>query len=229
MNYKFISYIAIFCLTLIFVNSISATPRDVRVIWAGSASSNKIAITFDDGPTPSNDDMILDVLKDAGARATFFEVGQRVKNSGAEGRRVLKRMLDEGHEIGNHSYSHLNAAHLSNSALQQDVELTQRIIESACGYRPILYRPPGGGIDFPAVRSLASTDIQTVVMWSIDPMDWKRPGRKKIWKYIADNLSPGAIILLHDTHIDTIKALPLLIDLIQARGYEIVTVSELLR
>jgi len=138
-------------------------------------------------------------------------------------------MLDEGHEIGNHSYSHLNAAHLSNSALQQDVELTQRIIESACGYRPILYRPPGGGIDFPAVRSLASTDIQTVVMWSIDPMDWQRPGRKKIWKYIADNLSPGAIILLHDTHIDTIKALPLLIDLIQARGYEIVTVSELLR
>lgn len=234
--FRFIGFIQSLLLLLLFILSTfsfavaaDAAPRDVRVIWSGSPSSNRVALTFDDGPSIENADRILNLLNDAGARATFFLIGRRIEGTGAEGKRIIKRIIDEGHEIGNHSYAHDNAARLTSSVLKRDIEKTQKIIESIVGIRPVLYRPPGGGIDFSVVRSLASSDIESVVMWTLDPMDWTKPGREKIQTYIANNVQPGAIILLHETSNDTLQALSVIIDLLQARGFELVTVSELLK
>jgi peptidoglycan/xylan/chitin deacetylase (PgdA/CDA1 family) len=173
-------------------------------------------------------DRVLDLLDAAGAHATFFVVGQRVQSGDEKSRALLRRMRDEGHEIGNHSFSHPNVARLGIAELHREVSRTADVIEDACGIRPRLFRPPGGGMDFSAVRSLASTELEGVVLWSVDPSDWKGHSREVTWQRIADALHPGAIILLHDTQEETLRALPLLLDLIQARGYEIVTVSELI-
>lgn len=205
----------------------SAPPRDVRVIWSGSPSTRRVALTFDDGPRPGITEHVLDLLNDADAHATFFVVGQSVAGGGDRARALLRRMRDEGHEIGNHSYSHPNVARLGVAELHREISRAEESIEAACGVRPRLFRPPGGGMDFNAVRSLASTGLSGVVLWSIDPSDWKDPSRDVVWRHVADALHPGAIILLHDTHEETLRGLPLLLDLIQARGFEIVTVSEL--
>lgn len=204
-------------------------PRDVRMIWAGPSDARRVALTFDDGPRPEITARILDLLADAHAHATFFLVGERVASSGDAGRAVLHRMLAEGHEIGNHTWSHADVARLSQEQVLREVARTQDAIERFAGIRPTLFRPPGGGVDFRAVRSLASTGMEAVVMWTIDPSDWAEPGREKIWENVAAHLAPGSIILLHDIHRETLEALPVLLDLIQARGYEIVTVSELVR
>jgi peptidoglycan/xylan/chitin deacetylase (PgdA/CDA1 family) len=216
---------------LLFLAGATATealPREVRVAWSGPAA-RRVALTFDDGPHATFTPAILDLLAASGARATFFVVGRRVEQSGAAGRAILNRMITEGHEIGNHSWSHAIASRLSRAALHAEIERTQEIVRQATGFSPRLFRPPGGGMDFTAVRSLAATEMEIVVMWSIDPLDWTKPGRERIWSRVGDAAAPGSIILLHDIHEETVKALPLLIDLLQAKGYELVTVSELLR
>lgn len=208
-------------------------PTDIRVAWSGVPASagarRRVALTFDDGPNAAATSRVLDLLGECGARATFFVVGQRVDAGGASAAALLRRMHAEGHEIGNHSWSHPNISRLSHAAIRDQVERTQSAIARACGVRPVLFRPPGGAMDFAAVRSLAGTEIRDVVMWSVDPSDWARPGREQIWRRVAEAVQDGAIILLHDTHEETVRALPVILDLLQARGFEIVTVSELLQ
>ena len=188
-----------------------------------------MALTFDDGPRPETTERILDLLHEAHARATFFVVGQRVEASGERGRELLRRMIAERHEIGNHSWSHADVSKLSTKEIRHEIERTQDVLFTAAGIRPRLFRPPGGGVDMGAVRSLATTGLEAIVMWTIDPGDWTTPGREKIWTRIADQLAPGSIILLHDIHRETMDALPGLLDIIQAKGYELVTVSELVQ
>lgn len=206
-----------------------AAPQEITVIWSGDTTSRKVALTFDDGPHHQNTGRILDLLGEAGARATFFIVGRHLETCGSEGERLLRRMRAEGHEIGNHSYSHANVSRLSLAKLRIEVERTQALVERVTGEKPALFRPPGGGMDFATVRSLAGTGLRGIVMWSIDPSDWTDPGREKIWREVADKTEAGSIILLHDSHAGTVRALPLLIDLLQARGFELVTVSELIQ
>ncbi len=203
-------------------------PTDVRVAWSGPSERPRVALTFDDGPNPSATGAVLDLLRECGAKGTFFLVGQRLEGGGEAAGALVRRMRDEGHEIGNHSWSHPNISRLSHAEIRRQIERTQVAIDRVAGVRPTLFRPPGGALDFAAVRSLAGTEIRDVVMWSVDPSDWARPGRDRIWRRVADAVQPGSIILLHDTHGETLNALPLLLDLLQARGYELVTVSELL-
>lgn len=202
--------------------------RDVEVIWSGPEERPRIALTFDDGPRSDVTDRILDQLSASGARATFFVLGRRIQYEGAAGAALLRRIVDEGHELGNHSYSHPMITRLSRSALEKEISRTQNLIEKHAGVRPKYFRPPGGAISVSKIRELASTEMEAIVMWSIDPADWSDKSNFQIWKHIADRAENGSIILLHDIHRDTVKALPLLIDLLQARGYELVTVSELL-
>lgn len=214
-------------------SSAARLPTDIRVAWsgvsAGAGVRPRVALTFDDGPNAAATARVLDLLRECDARATFFVVGQRVEAGGASAAALLRRMHAEGHEIGNHSWSHPNISRLSHAAIRDQVERTQGAVARACGVRPVLFRPPGGAMDFAAVRSLAGTEIRDVIMWSVDPTDWARPGRERIWRRVADAAQDGSIILLHDTHEETVRALPLIIDLLQARGFAIVPVSEVLQ
>lgn len=200
----------------------------MRVIWAGPADIPKVALTFDDGPTPGITDGILDLLHAAHARATFFVLGQRIANGNGRARELLKRMVLEGHEVGNHGFTHTSVTQLGRSAVEREVAATQQAVYAACGFAPRWFRPPGGAITFNDLRQLSVTDVSGIVMWSLDPVDWSTPPREVLWRRVATGVRPGSIILLHDTHRETLEALPVLIDLLQARGYELVTVSELI-
>ena len=219
---------ALLALIVFFAAAGATMPREVRVAWSGPPV-RRVALTFDDGPHAAFTPAILDLLAQSGARATFFVVGRRVEAGGAEARDLLLRMTAEGHEIGNHSFSHAAASRLGRAALHREIERTQEVVRDITGVSPRLFRPPGGAMDFDAVRSLAATEMEIVAMWSVDPLDWAHPGKERLWSRIGDAVAPGSIILLHDIHESTVRALPLLIDLLQAKGYELVTVSELLR
>jgi peptidoglycan/xylan/chitin deacetylase (PgdA/CDA1 family) len=184
----------------------------------------RIAVTFDDGPsayTPS----FLKMLKKLNMHATFFMIGQQVAGHGP----LLKQMLADGHELANHSWNHANLGGGGPSAGAQ-ITNTNAAIERASGFKPCLFRPPGGstGADLVA-RAHAAGD--TTVLWSVDPDDWKTPGTPAIVSRVLEQTKPGAIILDHDgggNRSQTLAAVPQYIKVLKKRGYKFVTVSELL-
>lgn len=149
-------------------------------------------------------------------------------STGEAGRRLLRRMKAEGHEIGNHSLTHRNMASLSSSERVNEIRQVQAMVAKIVGVAPRLFRPPGGNATFPMVRDIAETEIEAIVMWSIDTRDWSDPGRERIWREVEQHAANGSIILMHDTKQGTLEALPLVVDLLEARGFELVTVTELI-
>jgi peptidoglycan/xylan/chitin deacetylase (PgdA/CDA1 family) len=193
-------------------------------ISAGPRRGKQIALTFDDGPA-GDTPRFLDELKHLKIKATFFMIGQQVGGHGA----VLKRMLAEGHELGNHSWNHSDLGAGGGAAAQQ-ISSTNRAIKRASGFKPCLMRPPYGSTS----GSLASTvraQHMTSVLWDVDPQDWRTPGTGVIVNTIRGQTHAGSIILEHDgggNRSQTLAALPQYVKTLKARGYKFVTVSELL-
>ncbi|MBJ7458583.1 MAG: polysaccharide deacetylase family protein [Thermoleophilaceae bacterium] len=184
----------------------------------------KIALTFDDGPAPGTT-QFLRKLESLKVRATFFMVGQQVAGNSA----LLKRMLREGHELANHSWDHSDLGGGGGAATRQ-ITRTNRSIVRASGFRPCVMRPPYGSTS----RSLVSrvrAQHMTSILWDVDPQDWRSPGTGVIVNTIRGQTRGGSIILEHDgggPRGQTLAALPQYVRTLKARGYEFVTVSELL-
>ena len=196
----------------------------------------QIAITFDDGPDPTYTPQLLDVLKTKHAKATFFLIGIPSENDPG----LVKRIYDEGHEIGNHTLTHPNISEISTWRFEKEINVTERLFGAKLGVKPLFFRPPYSIDQEPdtadEVKPLELTqDMGYITVGDkIDPSDWSLNPRYSA-EQIADNvfrsLDKGNIILLHDGGGDrsqTVKALPLIIDGIRARGYKIVPVSELI-
>ncbi len=228
---------------LITDQSFDTLPQPYRLARYG-ALPKQVAITFDDGPDAEWTPKILDVLKREQAPATFFLIGiQADKYAG-----ITKRIYDEGHEIGNHTFTHPDISNISHSYMKLELNLTERLFASRLGIRTILFRPPYSVDQEPdtadQVRPLEVTqDMGYVTIGNrIDPNDWRdNPHRtaEQITESVMKDLPPckpedqlcGNIILLHDGGGDrreTVRALPMIIDSLRARGYEIVPVHELL-
>jgi peptidoglycan/xylan/chitin deacetylase (PgdA/CDA1 family) len=179
------------------------------------------AITFDDGPG-AHTARLLNALKQYNAKATFFVVGSKVSNNKA----LIQRMIDEGHEVANHSYSHPNFTKLSDAQVLSQIRKTSDAIAAITGEKPTLLRPPYGSFTR-RITNLAEQEGLALVLWSPSPEDWKYRDVDYVYKYIIDNVKAGSTLLLHDIHKTTvdgfIKALPVLIE----RGLKLVTVSEL--
>lgn len=200
----------------------------------GAADKTKVAITFDDGPDPVWTPRILDVLKARGVKATFFVVGRNAETYPA----LLRRILAEGHEIGNHSYSHGNLAAMPEWRQRLELGSTERLIETETGHSTILFRPPYNAdatpTDVAELAPLAFAEREmnyTVVMEKIDPQDWARPGTEVIVQRVKEQRREGSIILLHDAGGDrsqTLAALPRILDWLAERGDTVVPMSELL-
>ena len=183
-----------------------------------------IAMTFDDGPSAQYTPTLLDELKKRNIKATFFLVGQCVQ----EYPQIVKRIVAEGHEVANHSWSHPAFAKMSEAAVRNEIEKTQDAIFAACGVKPTLLRPPYGSITQTQKKWIPESYGTQIILWSVDPEDWKKPGESVVRSRIVNGAGDGAIILAHDIHGSTVRAMPETFDQLLAKGYRFVTVSELL-
>jgi peptidoglycan/xylan/chitin deacetylase (PgdA/CDA1 family) len=197
------------------------------IVRSGKETGEKrIALTFDDGPCEKYDPEILDVLDKYGVSATFFLVGENIERVPLS----AKRIADRGHEIGNHTYSHKRPGKLSAPELCGEIARTKSLIERVCGCTPLLFRPPEGFVN-ELVRDVASSGGYTLVLWSIDTLDWKGREAKDIVDTVMKEAKDGAIILCHDyiwKKSETAKAINEFIPALQKMGYKFVTVGELL-
>src|SRR5580700_2121388 len=183
-----------------------------------------IAMTFDDGPSSANTPRLLEILKQRNIKATFFLIGQNA----AANPDIVRRILAEGHEVGNHSWTHPQLSKLSDDRVTAEITKTQDAIKDASGFSPTLLRPPYGAIT-PRQRAWISSQFGlNVILWSVDPFDWKRPGASVITQRILSQVRPGAIILSHDIHKQTVDAMPATLDGLIAKGYKFATVSQLI-
>lgn len=177
-----------------------------------------IAITFDDGPSSYTKE-ILSILKEYDAVATFFILGNKVETY----RDTLKLSIENGNELGNHTYNHKWLTKLNDEEIKKQITDTQEIIESTLGYTPTLFRPSYGSINA-RVKKDISLDV---VMWNIDTMDWKYKSVDKIVNRAVRNAEDSKIILMHETYARTKDALPKILSILKEKGFSFVTVSEL--
>jgi len=184
----------------------------------------RVALTYDDGPavlTPS----FMARLKSLGVPATFFMIGQQVGGQAA----LARQMLADGHMVANHSWSHPNMSGGGPAASAQ-LSKANAAIRKATGFTPCLFRPPYGGTGADLVRRTRAQGM-TSILWSVDPLDWRSPGTGSIVSRVVSGTGPGAIILSHDgggPRGQTLSALPGIVKALKRKGYEFVTVNELL-
>jgi len=183
-------------------------------------SKPMVAITFDDGPFYKHTTMILDTLKEYNARATFFVLGDHVENNPE----ILERMILEGHEIGNHTYSHYQLTSISENLIKDEIEKTQEVIYSVIKQYPSVLRPPYGDYNETVMNHLGE---MRMVKWNVDSEDWRSKNTKVIVEKVMSDVKDKAIILLHDQYITTVQATAILIPKLIEEGYQLVTVSEL--
>ncbi|MEO8439356.1 MAG: polysaccharide deacetylase family protein [Spartobacteria bacterium] len=183
-----------------------------------------IAMTFDDGPSEKLTPELLDLLAQHHIHATFFVIGKNV----AEHPEIVQRAVREGHEIGNHSWSHPAFGKMRDDRVRAELQKTDDAIQKAIGKRPLLMRPPYGSITARQKQWINQEFGYRTILWDVDPLDWKRPGPSVITSRIVKETRPGSIILSHDIHPGTIKAMPDTFDQLEVKGFKFVTVSELI-
>ena len=219
----------VFC---VFIDQAVLTRKGT--IYKVPNNEKAIAITFDDGPSPVWTPEILDVLKEHNVKATFFMVGKHLERYPQVG----KRVAEEGHEIGNHTYLHHVLLYYTNDELHLELKYTEYLIESITGKKATLFRPPKAWLTG-REKEYIKDEGYKIVLWSINSKDWVSFFNVK---YIVNNLlkriKPGDIILFHDAggtftveggaRSNTVKAVRLLIEKCKARGYKFMTVSELI-
>src|SRR5437763_3856782 len=184
-----------------------------------------IALTFDDGPSEKLTPRLLDLLAQHHIHATFFVIGENI----AQHPEIVQRAAREGHEIGNHSWSHPNFAKMSDDAVRSQIKRTEEAISSAIGSRPILLRPPYGSVTMRQKHFIHDDLGYEIILWDVDPLDWKEPGPNIVSSRILKETRPGSIVLSHDIHAQTIQAMPATLSELEAKGFKFVTVSELLK
>lgn len=198
-------------------------PADAAAPATGiDPSRPMIALTFDDGPRTSVTSRILDSLQANGGRATFFMVGSRV-DSNAD---VIRRMVAQGCEVANHTHDHKYITKIGADGIRSQVGSTNQKIQAICGVAPTLLRPPGGYKDAASLAVLGTMGMPAV-MWSIDTRDWQHKNSQKTIDTVLSQVKDGDIILMHDIYDPTADAAVALIPELTARGYQLVTVSEL--
>ncbi len=189
-----------------------------------SVPGNYVALTFDDGPSPTLTPRVLDILNQYGAKGTFFVVGRSVqKNS-----HILARAVAEGHEVGAHTWSHIKMTTSGASRVMSEMDRTNAAIQSATGLMPKIMRPPYGAVNPNIVSLMKSRYGMSTIMWDVDTRDWQHPGVDVVIQRAVGRARPGSIILLHDIHESTLRAVEGIVSGLQARGFRIVTVSQLL-
>ncbi len=179
----------------------------------------RIALTFDDGPNVACTGRLLDGLKKRNVRATFFVIGKNVRANP----KLTKRIYEEGHMIGNHTYSHIDMSKVSEGKAEKELKKTSRTVHAITGEYPQYMRPPYGVCS----KKLEDSLDMLLVRWTIDPLDWKSENTDDIVKKVVTKAEENDIILLHDCYNTSVDAAFKIIDILQKKGFAFVTVDEL--
>lgn len=215
--------------TEVFEN-ISKNDYEDLIIKCGNTNEKLLALTFDDGPDEDFTPQILDILKKYDVKATFYVIGEKVQYN----KKIIKREFEEGHEIGNHTYTHINVSKNGYNKIRKEIGDTQSAVKSVTGVYPKTFRPPYRAISRDMCDIIKQEDMN-IVLWSyVDARDWESPGVNTIVKSIETGIQNGCIILLHDYNkirnpkSQTIEALDIIIPDLLEKGYKFVTISELI-
>ena len=182
-------------------------------------SRKAVALTFDDGPNPNTTPVALELLKKYNAKGTFFMVGKAV----AGNEEIIKQVVAEGHQIGNHSWSHPLLTKISLEQAKSQINDTTEALKKASGQDVHIMRPPYGGIN----ATIQAAVDQSFILWDVDTLDWKNRNTASIMKEVR-KARPGSIILMHDVHQTSIDALPTVLQYLTEQGFELVTIDELM-
>lgn len=181
-----------------------------------------IALTFDDGPS-AHTQRLLDIFKTYGGKGTFFVIGSTLDDR----QEALRQIANDGHEIGNHSWSHSSFVESSSDAVRNEIMKTRNKIYDITGVDSILVRPPHGACN-ERIQAVGRELGVAFVNWSVDTLDWKTKNADAVYKEIMNDAADGNIILCHDLHKTTVDAMERAIPALIEKGYQLVTVSELL-
>ena len=188
-------------------------------VYIKKRSRKAVALTFDDGPNPNTTPVALELLKKYNAKGTFFMVGKAV----AGNEEIIKQVVAEGHQIGNHSWSHPLLTKISLEQAKSQINDTTEALKKASGQDVHIMRPPYGGIN----ATIQAAVDQSFILWDVDPLDWKNRNTASIMKEVR-KARPGSIILMHDVHQTSINALPSVLQYLTEQGFELVTIDELM-
>jgi len=202
-------------------------------IYRGDASYKVVALTFDDGPSPIWTPKILDELKKSGVKATFFMLGQHVEKYPD----IARRVVLEGHEIGNHTYDHHVLVYYKMDELEKEIKEAQSVIKNATGETTTYFRPPKAWLTSEEKKKIKELGYK-IILWTLNSKDWVNFDDKYIVRYITKNIRPGDIILFHDgggafsieggNRKETVKTIPRLVEKLREKGYKFLTITELL-
>lgn len=202
------------------------TTSDSREAAAGSVVceeeevAKKIALTFDDGPHPKYTEQLLDGLKERNVTVTFFVTGENAQNYPD----IIRREQEEGHLIGNHTYSHIQLTSRNRETFREELVKTNEILEDITGEKVSFVRPPYGSWD----KSFEKELNMFPVLWNIDPLDWCSHNAECIAAKVVEKAGDGDIILMHDYYDTSVTAALEVVDALQKKGFQFVTVEEIL-
>lgn len=188
--------------------------------WRQASRTRRIALTFDDGPHPYYTDLLLDGLAERGVKVTFFLLGENI-----EGREdVIRRMSEEGHLIGNHTFYHVDINSLSMEEACAEIRDTSEAIRAITGQQVEYVRPPYGNWN----KELECQVMMIPVFWTLDTLDWKVKNTDRIVREVLEDVEENDVILMHDSYRTTVEAALRIVDELQKKGYEFVTADELI-
>jgi len=193
-------------------------------VRTGPTGGKRLALTFDDGPTPGVTELILDELKRRKLHATFFMIGERI----AAAPDLARRVVAEGHEVGNHTFTHPKLTTLADDLVDAEIQKTQDLMLDRLGHTARWFRPPYGALRPSQARIPAAKGLR-VALWSVDSKDWSQPGTDEIVRVVLAEAKPGAIILCHDLHRQTADSVGAILDGLVNRGWAFDTLSTLVK
>lgn len=181
-------------------------------------TAKKAALTFDDGPHPVYTEKLLDGLKQRNVKATFFLIGESIEGQET----IVKRMAEEGHLIGNHTYHHVQLSKLNDAQACEEIMMTNNVVEELTGRAPEFIRPPFG-----AWNKNRNCPVEMIsILWNVDPLDWEVQNTNAVVDKVLKEVKDGSIILLHDIYDTSVEAAFIIIDKLQEQGYELVTADQ---
>lgn len=182
----------------------------------------RIALTFDDGPHPQNTVKILDILSKYNAKATFFMLGENAERNNW----IPKRIIDQGSEIGTHTWNHKNLNKLNKEEILNQITSSSNKINEFSNTEVKYFRPPYGNAN-EQVKQVAKEQNKYIILWNVDTEDWKSKNAEMVTNHVLENVKDGDIVLMHDIYLSTVEACEKIVEELTNRGYRLVTISEL--